>query len=73
MKAFRLAAALLMTAGAAACTSGSTSPILPADASYDDGHTLGSGGGVPTPPATTSGDAVAGDSVGRGHTLGSGG
>jgi hypothetical protein len=53
--------------GAAGCMSQS-SPILPAEASFD-GHTLGSGSGVPqTPPeteSTTSADA-------GGHTLGSG-
>jgi hypothetical protein len=72
MKAARITALALVLTAAAACTD-SASPILPADASFDGGHTLGSGGGTPTPPATTSGDAVAGDSVGRGHTLGSGG
>lgn len=72
MKASRIAAALVLAAGIAACGE-PTSPILPAaDASLDGGHTLGSGGG--TPPATPSADAVAGDTTGRsGHTLGSGG
>jgi hypothetical protein len=71
MKRFRLALALVGVATVAACTD-SPSPVLPAGASYDGGHTLGSGGGMP--PATASGDAVAGDSLGRsGHTLGSGG
>lgn len=70
MKALRIAA-LVALASLAACAE-SSSPVLPADASYDTGHTLGSGGG--TPPATTSGDGVAGDTTGRGgHTLGSGG
>jgi hypothetical protein len=70
MKTTRIAAAVVLAAGIAACGE-STSPALPADASLD-GHTLGSGGG--TPPATPSADGVAGDTTGRGgHTLGSGG
>jgi hypothetical protein len=70
MKTTRIAAAVVLAAGIAACGE-STSPVLPADASLD-GHTLGSGGG--TPPATPSADGVAGDTTGRGgHTLGSGG
>lgn len=67
MKAMRVAIGLMLAAGAAGCT-GSASPILPAGASFDGGHTLGSGGGVPTSPetqSTTSGET-------GGHTLGGG-
>lgn len=71
MTRYRIAFVLAAVATIAAC-SDTPSPALPADAAFESGHTLGSGGG--TPPATTSGDAVAGDSTGRsGHTLGSGG
>lgn len=71
MKRFRVVLILAAVAMTAACAK-SSSPVLPADAAFDGGHTLGSGGG--TPPATASGDAVAGDTTGRsGHTLGSGG
>lgn len=68
MKAIRVAVGFMLASGAAGCTSQS-SPILPADASFDGGHTLGSGAGAPPAPpetvSTTSAD-------GGGHTLGGG-
>ena len=64
MKAMRVAIGLMLAAGAAGCTSAS-SPILPADASFDGGHTLGSGAGVPSAPSETQTTA-------GGHTLGGG-
>lgn len=71
MTRYRVALVLAAAAAIVACAD-APSPVLPADAALDGGHTLGSGGG--TPPATAPGDAVAGDSAGRGgHTLGSGG
>ena len=71
MKAMRVAIGLMLAVGAAGCTSQS-SPILPADASFDGGHTLGGGAGVPqTPPETES--TTSADTTGRGgHTIGGG-
>lgn len=67
MKAMRVAIGLMLAAGAAGCTS-SSSPILPAaDPSFDGGHTLGSGAGVPTPPENQSTSSEEG-----GHTIGGG-
>lgn len=68
MKAMRVAIGLMLAVGAAGCTSQS-SPILPADASFDGGHTLGSGGGVPQTPPETQTTTSADDG---GHTLGGG-
>jgi hypothetical protein len=70
MKAMRVAIGLMLAVGAAGCTS-SSSPILPADASFDGGHTIGGGAREQEPeePETT----VTSDTTGRGgHTLGSG-
>jgi hypothetical protein len=72
MKMLRVAIGLTLAAGAAACSGRSSSPILPADASFDGGgHTLG--GGAREEPPAEQGATVSGDTTGRGgHTLGSG-
>lgn len=70
MKAMRVAIGLMLAAGAAGCT-GSASPILPAGASFDGGHTLGGGAREQEPEEHET--TVASDTTGRGgHTLGSG-
>jgi hypothetical protein len=72
MKALRLAIGVVLAAGAAACSNGS-SPVLPADASFDGGHTLGSGAGAPPPPPSGFAETMSSDTTGRGgHTLGGG-
>lgn len=71
MKAMRVAIGLMLAAGAAGCTS-SSSPILPADASFNGGHTLGGGAREEEPSGQET--TVTSESTGRGgHTLGSGG
>ena len=70
MKAMRVAIGLMLAVGAAGCTT-SSSPILPADASFDGGHTIGGGAREQDPEEQET--TVTSDTTSRGgHTLGSG-